>query len=666
MSEREYQLSYTASELEDKLASIDNKADLINGKVPTSQLPEKEEISWEEVIDKPTNLSDFTNDVGYLTKIPEEYITESDLNEKVYVTETELNNRNYLTHIPDEYITETELNTKGYITYIPENYITEEKLDLRGYITSIPSDYITEDELNNKGYITNIPEEYITENKLNGKGYLTEIPDEYITENELNSKGYITEHQDLSEYVKTSNLSSVATSGNYNDLNNKPNLSNVATSGNYGDLNDIPETFEPKEHNHDDVYYTETEINTKITDINTVLNALEDNKANIETINDLNQNIQILDSTTQKTSNLITSITSVSTDTEYPSAKAVYTELEKKQEQLTFDNELIDGSANPVSSGVVKQAVDNVIKIAAGKCATYIYESYADLLYALLGDEDGNGQDTYLLENLKSGDILLIRALNEPDFWWEEVKTRAMVRTNFEPEIIVNGYGVARILETTKTDLNGYAKIDDIPVNLSELNEDKDHRLVTDDEKTAWSEKSNFSGNYEDLVNKPIIPEQYIHPSTHSVDMITGLSSVATSGDFNDLNNKPNIPTEYTHPATHPASMITGLSNVATSGSYNDLDNKPTIPEPYVHPDTHPASMITNLATVATTGSYNDLKNKPTIPSAYTHPSTHPASMITGLNDCATSGNASKWGGYQIRTASEGDTGLEGYITFII
>lgn len=36
--------------------------------------------------------------------------------------------------------------------------------------------------------------------------------------------------------------------------------------------------------------------------------------------------------------------------------------------------------------------------------------------------------------------------------------------------------------------------------------------------------------------------------------------------------------TVYTHPSTHPASMITGLAKVATSGSYNDLSNKPTIP----------------------------------------------------------------------------------------
>ena len=71
---------------------------------------------------------------------------------------------NYLTSIPSEYVTETELTAKGYAlkSEIPTDYITE-----------IPSEYITETELNNKGYITSIPSEYITETELTAKGYAT-------------------------------------------------------------------------------------------------------------------------------------------------------------------------------------------------------------------------------------------------------------------------------------------------------------------------------------------------------------------------------------------------------------------------------------------------------------------------------------------------------------
>lgn len=45
-----------------------------------------------------------------------------------------------------------------------------------------------------------------------------------------------------------------------------------------------------------------------------------------------------------------------------------------------------------------------------------------------------------------------------------------------------------------------------IPTKLSQLEDDSTHRLVTDTEKAAWNAKSDFSGDYEDLTNKPTIP----------------------------------------------------------------------------------------------------------------------------------------------------------------
>lgn len=42
-----------------------------------------------------------------------------------------------------------------------------------------------------------------------------------------------------------------------------------------------------------------------------------------------------------------------------------------------------------------------------------------------------------------------------------------------------------------------------IPTNLSDLTDDTTHRLVSDSEKSTWNSKSDFSGNYNDLTNKP-------------------------------------------------------------------------------------------------------------------------------------------------------------------
>lgn len=51
-----------------------------------------------------------------------------------------------------------------------------------------------------------------------------------------------------------------------------------------------------------------------------------------------------------------------------------------------------------------------------------------------------------------------------------------------------------------------YATQSDIPTALSQLSEDSNHRIVTDAEKTTWNAKSDFSGSYNDLTDKPTIP----------------------------------------------------------------------------------------------------------------------------------------------------------------
>lgn len=50
------------------------------------------------------------------------------------------------------------------------------------------------------------------------------------------------------------------------------------------------------------------------------------------------------------------------------------------------------------------------------------------------------------------------------------------------------------------------AVTDAIPTTLSDLTEDSTHRLVTDTQKATWNAKSDFSGSYNDLTNKPTIP----------------------------------------------------------------------------------------------------------------------------------------------------------------
>ncbi len=91
-------------------------------------------------------------------------ITEEDIARWNDKADTNHKHDEYLTAIPNEYITEEELNNKGYLTEHQDlsEYATIEALNQKAeaththsqYLTEVPSEYVTDSELNNKGYLT--------------------------------------------------------------------------------------------------------------------------------------------------------------------------------------------------------------------------------------------------------------------------------------------------------------------------------------------------------------------------------------------------------------------------------------------------------------------------------------------------------------------------------
>ena len=116
------------------------------------------------------------------------------------------------------------------------------------------------------------------------------------------------------------------------------------------------------------------------------------------------------------------------------------------------------------------------------------------------------------------------------------------------------------LIGTTEVDLSNYYNKDevdaaieniDIPENLSDLNADSTHRVVTDTEKATWNNKSDFSGDYTDLSNKPSIPtrlrdldDDSTHRLVTDTDKTNWNNKSSFSGDYEDLSNKPTIPTK--------------------------------------------------------------------------------------------------------------------------
>lgn len=129
---------YTESEIDTKISNINTsisgkaaKATTLSGYGITDAYTKSQvdsalssKANTSDIPTVPTKVSAFTNDSGYLTVVPSEY-----------VTETELSAKGYLTSVPSEYITESELSAKKYLTSIPSEYVTETELSAKGYAT---------------------------------------------------------------------------------------------------------------------------------------------------------------------------------------------------------------------------------------------------------------------------------------------------------------------------------------------------------------------------------------------------------------------------------------------------------------------------------------------------------------------------------------------------
>lgn len=114
---------------------------------------------------------------------------------------------------------------------------------------------------------------------------------------------------------------------------------------------------------------------------------------------------------------------------------------------------------------------------------------------------------------------------------------------------------------------------------------------------------------------------------TTYVNATTSAAGLMSSTDKSKLDSIAANANNYVHPASHPASMITGLAAVATSGSYNDLSDSPAIPvvDDSLSGDSTNAvqnkvvyglgqkffNQLSALASVARTGSYSDLTGTP-------------------------------------------------------
>ena len=290
-----------------------------------------------------------------------------------------------------------------------------------------------------------------------------------------NDAGYVTSSA-LSGYAQTSSLASVATSGSYNDLSNTPT------------------------------------IPTKVSDLT--------NDSNFITSSALSGYAQ--------TANLATVATSGSYNdlTNKPTIPTVVSDLGNDSDFQT-GTEVDTSIANALSGYATETYVNNAI---SGLGSTFTIKGSVATVSALPSTGNSIG-DVYYVEEKQAGYVWI--TIQNVDRWEQLGET---------------------------IDLSNYALLSDL----------------------TWSNVSNkptfatvaTSGDYDDLTNKPTIPTVPTNVSsfTNDAGYITSANvPTATS----DLTNDSGF---ITSSALNGYVQSSSLSTVATTGDYDDLTNRPTIP----------------------------------------------------------------------------------------
>ncbi len=104
-------------------------------------------------------------------------------------------------------------DVSGFLTEIPEEYVTSSELEAEGFLKEHQdlSEYAKKSELPDVN-------SFITMSDVDSRGFLTEVPSEYVTDNELSAKGYITD---------ISGKADVEHTHSYNDLTDTPVIPSI-------------------------------------------------------------------------------------------------------------------------------------------------------------------------------------------------------------------------------------------------------------------------------------------------------------------------------------------------------------------------------------------------------------------------------------------------------
>lgn len=138
-----------------------------------------------------------------------------------------------------------------------------------------------------------------------------------------------------------------------------------------------------------------------------------------------------------------------------------------------------------------------------------------------------------------------------------------------------------------------------VPTKLSEMQDDVEHRTVTDVEKQTWDNKSDFDGDYESLTGKPEFADWVLQAEKPTYTA----SEVGALPDTTEIpKNLSDLQEDTKHRTVTDVEKESWNGKSDFSGSYNDLEDKPTIP---TVPTTLPNPQVLTITYGNQTHTYN-------------------------------------------------------------
>lgn len=330
--------------------------------------------------------------------------------------------------------------------------------------------------------------------------------------------------------VQPADLANVATTGDYNDLNNRPNLT---------------------------VYATKTEVNTGLA-------AKQDVISDLSTIRS--------GAAAGATAVQPADLNAYATDADLAAGLATKQDVLTPGDNITISNNVI--SATDQRQADWTQSDSSAVDYIRNKPDLSTYATDAELTAGLATKQDTIND----LSTIRSGAAAGATAVQPADL--------AAVATSGDYDDLTNKPDLS--VYATDTELtDGLATKQDTISDLATIRSGAAEGATAVQPGDLATVAT--TGSYDDLADKPTIPAAQVNSDWNSnsgVSQILNkptLATVATTGDYDDLSNKPSIPAAQVNSDWNAVSGVSeilnkpNLATVATTGAYSDLTGTPTI-----------------------------------------------------------------------------------------